>query len=156
MGMVQQLQKQLYPFLQLCQILMCSNTGLAATCQCFWFLMCSWMLMYVTVHWGCMDTIRECTENSDRKIPCHTGDSYPNQYWTWLFVQTLYQLTHPCHLLRLLNYLEMLSNTLRRQHFHTIQWSDSKWTKINFINWKSMTSSRSQNLFNPNRKVHKN
>ena len=50
---------------------MCSNTGLAATCQCFGFLMRAWMLTYVTVHCGCMDTIRECTENSDRKIHCH-------------------------------------------------------------------------------------
>ena len=31
--------------------------------------------------------------NSQRKIPCHTGDLNPHQYCIWLFIEVLYQLS---------------------------------------------------------------
>ena len=45
----------------------------------------------------CMDAIRESALKTDpgRKIPCRTRDLNPCQYCTWLFSQTLYQLSYP-------------------------------------------------------------
>ena len=61
------------------------------------------MLMYATVHWGCMDRVRESVMEADwEKNPLpQTGDSNPCQYCAcaWLFSWMLYQLNHSCPIL---------------------------------------------------------
>ena len=66
-------------------------------CQCLGFLTCTHMLMHAIAHRGCTDTVRQSAlkADTDRKIPCRTGDSNPRQYCTWLFNRTLYQLSYP-------------------------------------------------------------
>ena len=54
------------------------------------------MLVHAIAHGGCTDSVRESALEVDfgRKIPCHTGDSNPRQYCSWLFSRTLYQLSY--------------------------------------------------------------
>ena len=56
------------------------------------------MLMHVTAHGGCRDTVRETTPEADsgRKMPCRTGDSNASQYCSWLFSRSFYQMSYPC------------------------------------------------------------
>ena len=63
-------------------------------CQCLGFLTCAQMLMHAIAHGGCTDTVRESEPqvDSERKIPCLTGDSNPRQYCARLFSRTIYQL----------------------------------------------------------------
>ena len=68
-------KEQCYPFdipIRVCSVFMCPNNGVC--CQCWRFLMWAQMLMHVTAHGGCMDTVRESAlkVDSGRKIPCHT------------------------------------------------------------------------------------
>ena len=60
-------------------------------------LTCAEMLMHAIAHGGCTDTVRESAPEADsgRKIPCRTWDSNPQQYYAWLFSQTLYQQSYP-------------------------------------------------------------
>ena len=61
------------------------------------------MLMYATVHGGCMDMVRESAVEADwEKNPLpQTRDSNPCQYCAcaWLFGWMLYQLNHSCPIL---------------------------------------------------------
>ena len=58
------------------------------------------MLMHVIVnctHRVCTDTVRvsALAIDSGRKIPSRTEDLNLHQYYSWLFSQTLYQLSYP-------------------------------------------------------------
>ena len=47
-------------------------------------------IQHAIAHGGCTDTARQSAlvVDSERKIPCLTGDSNPRQYCTWLFSRT--------------------------------------------------------------------
>ena len=64
----------------------------------FGILMCAQMLMHMTAHGGCMDTVRESALGADsgREIPCHTWDSNPPRYCTWLSRWTPYKQSYSC------------------------------------------------------------
>ena len=57
------------------------------------------MLTHAIAHRGCAATVRESAFEIDsgRKIPCHTRDSNPCQYCTWLFNRMCYQLSCSSH-----------------------------------------------------------
>ena len=58
-------------------------------CLCWGFVTCAQMYRH-------RNFVRQSTlkVDSGREIPCCTGDSNPRQYCTWLFSQTLYQLSY--------------------------------------------------------------
>ena len=87
--------EQRYPFLSVCAVFPCVQT-MVYGCQWLGFLTSAQMLMHVTAHRGCTDTVTESALEADsgRKIPCRTGDSNPRQYCAWLFTRTLYQLSY--------------------------------------------------------------
>ena len=88
MGQAQQLQEQHYSFLQVSVVFSCVHTRIwppvfnmrsnIDACSCTWGL-------YYEQH---------KKVGAERKIPCHTCDSNLRQYCTWLFSQTLYQLSY--------------------------------------------------------------
>ena len=57
-------------------------------------VLCIWLCIG-----GATDAVRKSAlkVDSGRKIPCHTGESTPCQYCTWLFSLTLYWLSHTAH-----------------------------------------------------------
>ena len=91
LGMSQKLQKQCYPFLSVCTVFLCVQ------CQYLTFLTCSQMLMHMTAHSGCTNTVREFALKADcrRNLPCCNGDSNLDPYCTWLLSLNLCQLSDP-------------------------------------------------------------
>ena len=80
----QQPQEQRYPLLAVCAVFSCVQKLVR-------FVTCSQMLIRVSAHGSCMDTVSEYAVKiySGRKIPCRTGDSNLCQCSVWLFSRTL-------------------------------------------------------------------